>query len=107
MAVPGKFALHLDELEFLPVHYVHHFADALAVIAYGHPHLTQAAYAGSLHHLIAEELFHFRPEHPEVFKLRHRDKPDGHDPEEAVWQDVHSEMVTEYMDEILGRFHGA
>src|SRR4051812_48524296 len=25
------------ELEHSPVHFVHHFADALAVIAYGHP----------------------------------------------------------------------
>lgn len=29
--------LALDELEYLPCHYVHHFADAMAVMAYHHP----------------------------------------------------------------------
>lgn len=67
------------ELQFLPCHYVHHLADALAVVAYGHPDMNvkQTAYAYHVH--IAEELFHFVPEPPSIFEWRHRDKPDGID----------------------------
>lgn len=67
------------ELEFLPCHYVHHFADALAVIAYGHfdPSIQSRAFAYHAH--IAEELFHFIPEQPDIFRWRHRDKPNNED----------------------------
>jgi hypothetical protein len=69
------------ELEQLPCHFVHHFADALAVIAYGHPDDETRRYAYSVHVYIAEELFHFLPETPDIFLWRHRDKPDGVDPQ--------------------------
>lgn len=64
----------LDEMEYLAVHYVHHLADALAVIAYFHPigGVRQIAY--QIYFLIAEELFHFKPESQEQFIERHKDK---------------------------------
>lgn len=64
----------LDELEYLPAHYVHHFADSMAVIAYHHPigGVRQIAY--QVHFLIAEEIFHFAPETQEQFLERHKDK---------------------------------
>lgn len=62
------------ELERLPVHFVHHFADALRVIACHHPDPMTWSYAESIHNFIAEELFHFIPEAREVFLHRHRDK---------------------------------
>lgn len=70
----------LEELEHLPCHFVHHFADALAVIAYGHPAEGERLCAYELHALVAEELFHFIPEPAEIFAWRHRDKVDGRDP---------------------------
>lgn len=92
-----------DELEFLPVHYVHHFADALAVIAYNHPDTGIAAYAARLHYRIAEELFHFQPEAPHVFKLRHRDKPNGEDPQSGEWSRVQLDAFEEYIAEAVRR----
>lgn len=89
------------ELEFLAVHYVHHFADALAVIAYGGPVGETAGYAARLHYTIAEELFHFRPEDPNTFWIRHRDKPDGVDVDADLW--VHM-ADTDYNDYILRAF---
>lgn len=64
----------LDELEYLPAHFVHHFADALAVLAYHHPvgGVRQIAY--QVHFLIAEEIFHFAPESQAKFLERHRDR---------------------------------
>lgn len=62
------------ELEHSPVHFVHHFADALRVIAIHHPELPIREYAWGLHYYIAEELFHFVPETDAVFIRRHRDK---------------------------------
>lgn len=70
----------VEELEYKPCHYVHHLADALAVIAYGAPDPGDRYYAYEIHALIAEELFHFLPESEEIFRWRHRDKPDGVDP---------------------------
>jgi hypothetical protein len=64
----------LDEAEYLPVHYVHHLADSFAVVAYHHPDPEVGKIAYRLHFLIAEELFHFKPETREEFLLRHRDK---------------------------------
>lgn len=68
-----------DELEYLTCHFAHHFADALAVIAYSHPDREISHYAFSIHAHFAEEVFHFIPEHPQIFRWRHRDKPDGLD----------------------------
>lgn len=67
------------ELEHCTCHYVHHLADALAVIAYHHPQdeIRQTAY--SYYYFIAEEIFHFIPEPPIIFLWRHRDIPDGID----------------------------
>lgn len=99
--------LHVcDELEFLPCHYVHHLADALAVIAYGHPEAQVASYAARLHYRIAEELFHFQPEHPETFRIRHRDKPDGHDPLEMAWSHMQEDAFTGYVDAALAAAQG-
>lgn len=64
----------MDELEYLPCHYVHHLADAFAVVAYHHPDSRVREYAYRIHYLIAEELFHFMPETKEQFAYRHRDK---------------------------------
>ena len=67
------------ELEHSPCHFVHHFADALAVIAYSHPDEGVRLIAFGYHYYIAEEIFHFVPESPDIFKWRHRDKPGGVD----------------------------
>lgn len=85
------------ELEFLPCHYVHHFADALAVIAYSHPCKLTSEYAAKLHYTIAEELFHFRPEQPAIFVLRHRDKPNGHDESIGDWNRYYESTYTDYL----------
>jgi len=63
-----------DELEFLPAHYVHHFADSLRIVALHHPVSATREYAFGGHYRIAEEIFHFQPESNEVFLFRHRDK---------------------------------
>lgn len=65
------------ELEFCSAHFVHHFADALRVIAHGHPDQHVRTQAFRRHLYIAEELFHFVPEEPEIFAWRHRDRPSG------------------------------
>lgn len=64
----------IDELEYCIVHYVHHFADAMAVIAYHHPDEKVKEFAYYIHYKIAEELFHFQPETEKQFRERHRDK---------------------------------
>jgi len=64
----------MDELEYLPCHYVHHFADALAVVAYHHPDEEARKFAYRVHFLVAEEIFHFEPESREKFMQRHVDK---------------------------------
>jgi len=61
------------ELENCTVHFVHHFADALRVIAEHHPDLDAAQQAWEYHHFVAEELFHFVPEDGPTFRHRHRD----------------------------------
>lgn len=90
------------ELEHCFVHFVHHFADGLAVIAYHHPEGEVRAYAARLHYYIAEELFHFVPEHPETFKLRHRDKIDGKDPGREAWETHAGAVKQYYMKAVLG-----
>jgi len=62
------------ELEFSSPHFVHHFADALRVIAIYHPDRETARYAALLHLYIADELFHFVPESDATFIYRHRDR---------------------------------
>lgn len=64
----------MDELEYCPVHYVHHFADSFAVLCYYHPDSEICDWALKIHNLIAVELFHFHPETKEEFLIRHRDK---------------------------------
>jgi hypothetical protein len=66
--------LALDELEYLPCHYVHHLADAMRILALFHPDDTTRHWAYRLHYLIAEEIFHFVPETDEQFLERHKDK---------------------------------
>ena len=51
----------MDECEYLPVHYVHHFADAMAVISYFHPDAAVSDLAWRVHFLVA-------------FLHRHRDR---------------------------------
>ncbi len=67
-----------EELEFASCHFVHHFADALRVIALHHPDPAVKGYAWTLHEYVADEIFHFVPESDAVFLTRHRDKV-GHD----------------------------
>lgn len=66
--------LALDELEYLPCHYVHHLADSMRILALFHPEEETRHWAWRLHYLIAEEIFHFVPETNEQFCERHRDK---------------------------------
>ena len=64
----------IDELEYCAVHYAHHFADSLAVLAYHHPDPNVCKIALEIHTLVAVELFHFHPETEEEFLIRHADK---------------------------------
>ena len=64
----------MDELEYCPVHYVHHLADSFAVVAYHHPDPDVRWHAYYLHSEVATELFHFIPETQDEFLDRHRDK---------------------------------
>ena len=63
-----------DDLEFLPAHFVHHFADSLRMVALHHPEAKIRELAYAYHHRIAEEIFHFVPESDEVVLARHQDK---------------------------------
>lgn len=92
------------ELEHCPCHFVHHFADGLAVIAYGHPEQKVVEYAAGLHYHIAEELFHFVPEPNFVFALRHRDKRDGVDYRMVEWNAQKVAAWKHYMESMLDRF---
>lgn len=64
----------IDELEYLTCHYVHHFADAMRILALFHPELKTRAWAYQFHFEIAEEIFHFKPEPDREFLERHKDK---------------------------------
>ncbi len=66
--------LAVDELEYLPCHYVHHLADAMRIISLFHPEAEVRGMAWRLHFLIAEEIFHFVPESDAAFLERHHDK---------------------------------
>ena len=63
----------IGECEYLQVHYLHHLADALRVIAIQHPNMTFRFNALTIHNLIATELFHFHPETKMEFLERHKD----------------------------------
>lgn len=67
----------MDELEYMPCHYVHHFADALRVVAIYHPVATVRDFAGVVHCEVAVEIFHFKPETDTEFIKRHRDNKAG------------------------------
>lgn len=64
----------MDELEYLPCHYVHHFADALRVVAIYHPVERVREFAEMVHVEVAVEIFHFKPESVREFIVRHVDK---------------------------------
>ena len=64
----------MDELEYTPVHYAHHFADSMAVCAYHHPDADVRSMCLYAHEQVAVELFHFHPESKEEFLERHKDK---------------------------------
>lgn len=64
----------MDELEYLPCHYAHHFADAFRVVSLYHPDTLIREIAYRIHYLVAEELFHFKPETGNEFVERHKDK---------------------------------
>ena len=72
----------MAELEYCPVHFAHHFADAFAVTAYYHPVPKVQDMAYYVHYQVAEELFHFRPETRKMFLERHKDRggPDSDRP---------------------------
>lgn len=63
-----------DEIEWMSCHFVHHFADALRIVAIWHPDSDTRNKAWEYHLEIAEEIFHFIPESDKVFVHRHRDK---------------------------------
>lgn len=64
----------MDELEYLPCHYAHHFADALRVVAIFHPVECVRDFAEMVHTEVAVEIFHFKPETVREFIIRHVDK---------------------------------
>ena len=64
----------MDELEYLTVHYVHHFADSMRVMGLHHPDAAVREFANYAHFQVAIELFHFVPEAEAVFLERHKDK---------------------------------
>lgn len=66
----------VSELEYLTCHYVHHFADAMRVVALYHPNGETREWARRFHSEIAEEIFHFKEETDREFIERHRDKVD-------------------------------
>lgn len=72
--VSNLIAHAMEELEYLPCHYVHHFADALRVVAIYHPKEHRRMFADMVHKEIAAEIFHFHPESTVEFVKRHRDK---------------------------------
>jgi hypothetical protein len=74
----------MEELQYLSVHYVHHFADSFAVVAYYHPDSSIREFAILVHSLVAVELFHFKPESETEFKERHRDNYGKKDTKESI-----------------------
>jgi hypothetical protein len=105
-SLPTPMDLDL-ELEHSPCHFVHHLADALAVIAYNHPDVGVSEYAAKLHYFIAEEIFHFQPELPGEFRLRHRDKRGGSDENMKIleWLRVERSCRNRYFESVMARFN--
>ena len=64
----------MDELEYTTVHYAHHFADSMRIVAIFHPDVEVRGWAFNIHRQVAVELFHFHPESRAEFLERHRDK---------------------------------
>ena len=64
----------IDELEYCPVHYAHHFSASFAVVAFHHPDQEVREHCLYLYNQTAEELFHFFAMTREQFLHRHRDK---------------------------------
>ena len=64
----------MNELEYTTVHYAHHFADSIRIVALFHPDIEGRGWAFCIHREVAVELFHFHPESREEFLERHRDK---------------------------------
>lgn len=93
-----EMAEFFKELEHCTCHFVHHFLDALAVVAYGHPDEEVSRRAYGYHYEVAEELFHFIPESASVFFLRHRDKRDGVDDQRDTWFNHVSGVLTGLLD---------
>lgn len=71
--LPGPDELE-KELEHGPVHFAHHFADALRVVAIHHPDEDVRRTARLYQSYMAAELFHWKPETDEEFNHRHRDR---------------------------------
>jgi hypothetical protein len=101
---PHGMAALYKELEHCPCHFVHHFLDGMAIIAYYHPDTKVAEYAARIHYDCAEEIFHFVPEMPDVFILRHRDKPNGQDHFKPEWDGHVHRTRTNFLIAALARF---
>ena|SRR5271157_5228167 len=94
-----------NELEHCSCHFVHHFLDGMAIIAYAHPAPKVATLAAEVHYACVEEIFHFVPEFPGIFWFRHRDKVDGQDPGASKWDAYVANVKKRFMTEALYRFH--
>jgi len=94
------------ELEHSPCHFVHHFADALAIIAYNHPEEEVSLFAAGIHYYIAEEIFHWVPETPFTFKMRHRDRTTTDPDLDLCWQSHVKAQRDGYFSIVSERFHG-
>jgi hypothetical protein len=68
---------------------------------------TRSGYAAKLHYFIAEEIFHFQPEPPETFRLRHRDKRSGKDDDMKLYQWMRTERENRnvYFSKVMARFN--
>jgi hypothetical protein len=103
IVLPPVEALY-KELEHCPCHFVHHFLDGMAIIAYGHTNMAVAELAARVHYQCAEEIFHFVPEDPSIFMLRHRDKIDGNDEYGDVWGSHVQRAYLSFLRAALSRF---
>lgn len=92
------------ELEHCPCHFVHHFLDGMAIVAYHHPDESTAIIAAKVHYQCAEELFHFYPEPPCWFEVRHRDKRGGVDLLRETWTNFEHSQKHEYFEAVHRRF---
>lgn len=102
-ATETEKAAFWKELEHCPCHFVHHFLDALAIVGYFHPDGITARIAAGLHYDTCE-IFHFMPEPPTVFRLRHRDKKNGVDNQSREWAEHAATTRSIFMSQALARF---